>query len=89
MTGGYAGTVLDGKISDFGGTPSLLVDQSHYLNGFAVGLGLEYAITTKISVKGEYLFTGFNAAPYFSGTRDAISSGGNISLFRAGLNYHF
>ena len=89
VTGGYAGTVLDGKISDFAGTPNLVIDQSHYLNGFAVGLGVEYAITTKISVKGEYLFTGFESPRYFGNTRDAISSGANISLIRAGLNYHF
>ena len=89
LTGGYAGTVLDGKVSDFAGSPNLVIDQSHYLNGFAIGLGMEYAITTKISVKGEYLFTGFNSAGYFGNTRDAISSGANISLIRAGLNYHF
>ena len=89
VTGGYAGTVLNGKISDFGGSPNLVLDQSHYLNGFAVGLGVEYALTTKISVKGEYLFTGFNQQGYFGNTRDAISSGANISLIRAGLNYHF
>jgi outer membrane immunogenic protein len=89
LTGGYAGTGLNGKINDFGGSPNLIMSESHYLNGYAVGAGVEYAITTKISVKGEYLFTGFNSSQYFSGTRDSISSGANISLIRAGLNYHF
>ena len=89
VTGGYAGTSLEGKLSDFAGSPNLVLDQSHYLNGFAVGLGMEYAITTKISLKGEYLFTGFGSQSYFTGTRDAISSGANISLIRAGVNYHF
>ena len=89
VTGGYAGTVLNGKVADFGGAPNLVINQGHYLNGFSVGLGLEYAVTTKISVKGEYLFNGFNSAPYFSNTRDGISSGTNISLLRAGVNYHF
>jgi outer membrane immunogenic protein len=89
LTGGYAGTGLNGKISDFAGAPNLLASESHYLNGYAIGGGVEYAITTKISVKGEYIFAGFNSSPFFSGTRDAISSGANINLIRAGLNYHF
>ncbi len=89
VTGGYAGTALNGKLSDFAGAPNLVINQSHYLSGFSVGLGMEYAITTKISLKGEYLFNGFNSAPYFSGTRDATAAGANISLLRAGVNYHF
>ncbi len=89
VTGGYAGTQLNGKLNDFNGSPNLQLEQSHYLNGFAVGLGVEYALTTKISVKGEYLFTGFGSTNYFGGTRDSTGLGENISLLRAGLNYHF
>ena len=88
-TGGYAGTVLNGKIADYAFSPNYVLNEGHYLNGFAVGAGVEYAITTKISVKGEYLFTGFGSRQYFSGTRDTISSGADISLIRAGVNYHF
>ena len=88
-TAGYAGTSINGKVNDFSASPNLLIGQSHYLNGYAIGAGIEYAITTKISVKGEYLFTGFGSQSYFSGTRDAINSGANISLIRAGVNYHF
>jgi outer membrane immunogenic protein len=89
LTGGYAGTALNGHVSDFGGRPNLMLSESHYLNGYAVGGGVEYPITTKISIKGEYLFTGFNSAGYFAGTRDGINSGANINLIRAGVNYHF
>ena len=89
VTGGYAGTALDGKLNDYAQSPNLQVDQSHYLNGFAVGAGVEVAVTTKISIKGEYLFTGFGSQNYFGGTRDATNAGANISLIRAGLNYHF
>lgn len=89
VTGGYAGTVLNGKVSDYAFSPNYLLNEGHYLNGFAVGAGVEYAITTKISIKGEYLFTGFGAHSYFSGTRDSTYSGANISLIRAGVNYHF
>ena len=88
-TGGYAGTMLNGKISDYAFSPNYVLNEGHYLNGYAVGAGVEYALTTKISIKGEYLFTGFNAHQYFSGTRDSVSSGANISLIRAGVNYHF
>lgn len=88
-TGGYAGTVLNGKISDYAFSPNYVLNEGHYLNGYAVGAGVEYAITTKVSIKGEYLFTGFGARQYFSGTRDAIGSGADISLIRAGVNYHF
>ena len=89
LTGGYAGTGLNGHASDFSRSPNLIITDSHYLNGYAVGGGVEYAITTKISIKGEYVFAGFNSTPFFSGTRDAISAGANINLIRAGLNYHF
>ena len=89
VTGGYAGTVLNGKISDYAFSPNYVLNEGHYLNGYAVGAGVEYAITTKISIKGEYLFTGFGSHQYFTGTRDSIPSGANISLLRAGVNYHF
>ncbi len=88
-TGGYAGTALSGRVSDFAGAPNLVLNQSHYLSGFSVGLGLEYAVTTRISIKGEYLFNGFNSANTFGGSRDATAGGANISLLRAGVNYHF
>jgi outer membrane immunogenic protein len=89
LTGGYAGTNLNGKLNDFTASPNLMITDSHYLNGYAVGAGVEYAITTKISIKGEYIFAGFNSSPFFTGTRDSLSSGANINLIRAGLNYHF
>ncbi len=89
VTGGYAGAQLNGKLNDFNGSPNLQLEQSHYLNGFAVGLGVEYALTTKVSVKGEYLFTGFGSSNYFGGTRDSTSLGQNVNLLRAGVNYHF
>ena len=88
-TAGYAGTAVNGKVSDFGASPNLLVTESHYLNGGAIGAGIEYAVTTKISVKGEYLFTGFGSANYFTGTRDSTNAGAHINLIRFGLNYHF
>ena len=89
VTGGYAGASLDGRINDFGASPNLVLQDSHYLNGFALGAGVEYALTTRISVKGEYIYTGFESQGFFAGTRDALSASSHINLVRAGLNYHF
>ena len=89
VTGGYAGASLNGRVSDFNGSPNLVLQESHYLNGFAVGLGVEYALTTKISLKGEYLYTGFGSQSFFAGTRDQVSADSHINLIRAGVNYHF
>jgi outer membrane immunogenic protein len=89
VTGGYAGASLNGSISDFNGSPNLVLQEQHYLNGFAVGFGVEYALTTKISIKGEYLYTGFGSQNFFSSSRDQVSAGASINLVRAGLNYHF
>jgi outer membrane immunogenic protein len=89
ITGGYAGASVRGTMNDNGAAPNLYVDQSHYLNGYAVGAGVEFAVTNHISVKGEYIFTGFGGNTYFSGTRDALNSGANVNLIRAGVNYKF
>ena len=89
VTGGYAGAQMDGSVADFGRMPAYVLNESHYLNGFAVGAGVEYALTTRSSVKGEYLFTDFGSQGYFPGTRDAVSASTHINLVRAGLNYHF
>lgn len=88
-TGGYAGASLNGKVNDFAGSPGLMLDETHYLNGFAAGAGVEYAMTTRISVKGEYLFTKLYSERYFAGTRDALNAGAQINLVRLGVNYHF
>jgi opacity protein-like surface antigen len=50
---------------------------------------VENALTTKISIKGEYLYTGFGSQNFFSSSRDQVSAGASINLVRAGLNYHF
>lgn len=89
VTGGYAGASVRGTLTDTRGAPNLFIDQSHYLNGFAVGAGVEFAVTNHISVKGEYLFTGYGSNSFFGGTRDALNAGANVNLLRAGVNYRF
>ena len=88
-TGGYAGAQMNGTVSDFATRPAYVLSESHYLNGFALGAGVEYALTTRISAKAEYLYTQFGKQGYFPGTRDSLQAGPNINLIRAGLNYHF
>ena len=89
VTGGYAGAQMNGTVTDFAAKPAFVLSESHYLNGFALGAGVEYALTTRISVKGEYLYTSFGKQSYFPGSRDALFAGPHINLVRAGLNYHF
>jgi outer membrane immunogenic protein len=59
------------------------------LNGYAVGAGVEYSITPRVSVKAEYLFTSVGPNSYFNGTVNSINSGVNFSTVKAGINYHF
>jgi len=88
-TGGWAGGSVTGNLANFGSSPNLLINESHYLNGYAVGAGIEYSITPRISVKAEYLFNSLSPNGYFGGTFNAINSGVNFSTLRAGINYHF
>lgn len=88
-TGGWAGASVSGNLSNFLTSPGLIINESHYMNGYAVGAGIEYSITPRVSVKAEYLFTSLGPTTYFSGTWSSINSGVNYSTVRAGINYHF
>ena len=46
-------------------------------------------MTTRITVKAEYLFTDFGKQGYFPSTRDSLTASPHINLIRAGVNYHF
>jgi outer membrane immunogenic protein len=89
VTAGYTGAVLKGSLSDVNGSPNIYASQSQYLNGFVIGGGLEFAITQRISLKGEYLFNDYGTSQFFSGTRDGTTAGVSFSTIRAGINYHF
>lgn len=86
VTAGYAGTDVKTQLVDTGN--SLLFDESHWHHGFAVGGGIEYAITRQFSAKAEYLYTSFDKASAFSGV-DATRVALHQNIIRAGLNYHF
>jgi outer membrane immunogenic protein len=89
VTGGYTGANMRGSVADMSGNPNIFVSQSNYLNGYVLGLGLEFAVTNNLSVKAEYLYSNYGSANYFGGTPDSISAGTNFSSLKAGINYHF
>ena len=84
-TAGYAGANIRGVLN----SPAAVGDVTHYANGFALGLGVEYAITPHISAKAEYLYTSLGTNSYFGGTPAYASAGANINLLRTGVNYKF
>jgi outer membrane immunogenic protein len=84
-TGGYAGASVRGALSG----PNVALDQTHVANGWALGAGMEYAITPHFSAKAEYLYASMGNNNYFSGTPYGISNGLNLNILRAGVNYHF
>ncbi len=78
-TGGYAG----GQTKVTNGT-----DGSKWLNGYAIGGGLEYAFTNNISAKAEYLYTDLQPKNY--GLTSGVNSAGvKVNQVRTGVNYKF
>lgn len=86
-TGGYAGANIRGVLNN--GPAGSVADQSQWANGFALGLGVEYALTARISAKAEYLYTSLSSNSYFVGTPNPTNVGANINILRGGVNYHF
>jgi outer membrane immunogenic protein len=104
VTGGaaFAGISYNQSYSDVLGlgstTPLTNFSTSSTKTGYAVGAGLEYAVTNNWTVKGEYLYAG--GFPAVGGSYLATATTGNsdfhsgsakldISLARVGLNYKF
>src|ERR1700723_2209440 len=91
VTGGYAGIDMKGSFNTTfaDGDPGPFGSQTVWHNGGVVGAGIEYAFTNNITFKGEYLFAPMQSRTYFAGTPAETSTGLDISIFRAGLNYKF
>jgi outer membrane immunogenic protein len=86
-TGGYAGGNLHTTVYD---VPNNFYNaQSNYLNGYAIGAGVEYAIQPNISAKLEYMYTDLGKAYNFVGSPDVTRIGLTQSTVKAGVNYHF
>ena len=91
VTGGYAGGVIrsnltDGTLPIPAGGPTY--GSSNYSNGYAFGGGLEYAFTSAISAKAEYLYTSLDKQSIFNGAH-STSVALHESLVRGGIDFHF
>lgn len=86
VTGGVAWANNQVKISS-GGT-SISQDKVH--TGWALGAGVEYAITNHISAKVEYLYADLGREAYFTDfAPGGVNFDGHIQTVKAGLNYRF
>ena len=87
VTGGYAGGNVHTTVYD---TPrNYYAANSNYLNGYAIGAGVEYAFMPNLSGKAEYLYTNLGQAYNFAYTPDVTRIGYSVSNVRVGINYHF
>lgn len=87
VTGGYAGGNLHSTTYD---TPNnFYAANTNFLNGYAVGAGVEYAFMPNLSGKVEYLYTDLGQAYNFAYTPDVSRIGLSTSNIKAGINYHF
>jgi outer membrane immunogenic protein len=89
VAGGYAGA--DVKAGNFNDTVTGLSypGSSGWRSGYAVGGGVEYAITNNISVKGEYIFSQLDNKTYYGGGPDVVKPSLDISTVKMGVNYKF
>lgn len=85
-TGGLAVANFSTTATNLGGTERANSTRA----GYAIGAGIEHAVTNNISVKGEYLYEGFGSvrntfvAPAVA-TRQSLSD----HIVRVGVNYKF
>jgi outer membrane immunogenic protein len=80
-TGGYAWA--DTKLT--ANVLGLTASESHVLNGWTAGAGVEVMFAPKWSLKAEYLYRSFGGTNYFN-----IPSGTlNMNSVQVGVNYHF
>ncbi len=83
VTGGYA--YGQGKLS----IPLFGSDDNMH-SGYALGAGVEYALTNNWTIRGEYLYTDLEEKTYTTPTGVLLGrAGGEFSTIRAGVNYKF
>lgn len=85
-TAGYAGGNLKNTLFD--APRGLGYRQDKWLNGYAVGAGVEYAVTNNITAKGEYIYADLGKKTYFANP-NATPTGLTTSMVRGGVNYKF
>jgi outer membrane immunogenic protein len=86
-TGGYAWT---SRATDDCPGCGLSAD-THNLDGYTLGLGVEYGITQNLSAKAEYLYVHLDPTDYYrsQGCTVNCSLGADVNVFRLGLNWRF
>src|SRR6185437_1118036 len=86
-TGGWA---WSSRVSAFCSS-CIPTDDSHSLNGYTVGGGVEYGFTPNLSVKAEYLYAHLEPVDFFqnAGCTVTCSLGANVNVVRLGLNWRF
>ena len=75
-----------------GGVTKSLSDagsDSKTMNGWALGAGVEYAITSKLTGKLEYIYADLGKATVFRGGWAETQVSNKVNIIRAGVNYRF
>jgi outer membrane immunogenic protein len=86
VTGSMSGTeTVSGTSRAAAGTES----SSKTMSGWTLGAGVEYAITSNLSGKLEYLYADLGKATFFNGTLSQDEISVKVSVIRAGVNYRF
>jgi len=89
VAGGYAGADVHAGAFNDTVTGLSYAGSSGWQSGYAVGGGIEYALTNNISVKGEYLFSQLQGKTYYAGSPDVVKAGLDLNTFKLGVNYKF
>jgi outer membrane immunogenic protein len=89
VAGGYAGGDVHAGAFNDTVTGLSYPGGSSWQSGYAIGGGIEYAITNNVTVKGEYLFSQLGSKTYYGGSPDVVKAGVDINTFRLGANYKF
>ena len=93
VTGGYAYARFDAEASASALGATATISQNETRNGWAVGGGIEAALTRNWSAKVEYLYLDFGTSniawtiPGLPTLNDASKI--HVNVFRAGVNYRF
>jgi outer membrane immunogenic protein len=75
-TAGGAATRLKGSVSTtLGGLPQFSYDSTRTVYGYAVGGGIEYAVSNGFNVRAEYLYTAFNRVNYADVAQFKLNAG--------------
>ncbi len=86
VTGGYAGGAVTTKVQPNAGQG---YKETKWLNGYAVGGGVEYAATDNVTVKGEYLYADLADKTYGGAGAPQVKTGFQDHILRGGVNYKF